>query len=163
MQEKTKNYVIGFSLGAAALSLLGIGYCSGEMRKMQKMIAGSSERIRELSHVDIDRHLVDQMMQKAVREQAGSVAREAADKVEHDLLADIRNRVKQAVSNQTNEIGKKVAKQITEEIADISHDEIMDNVIQEVTDKLVEKLSDDLDDEVGRVGKIYQEIAAALR
>ena len=52
---------------------------------------------------------------------------------------------------------------MSEEIEDISRDEIMDTVIQEVTDQLIEKLSSDLDNEVGKVGKIYQGIAAALR
>jgi len=163
MEERTKKWVVGISVGTAFLSLMGVVYCAEETHQMRDMIAGSTERIREMSHVDIDKRMVDQMVQKAVREQAGNAVRGAAEKVEHDMMADIRNRVKQAVQNQTNDIGKKVAKQVGDEIADISRDEIMDSVIQEVTDQLVEKLSDDLDNEVGRIGKIYTGIAAALR
>ncbi len=162
-ENKKRKYIVGFSIGAAVVSLFGIAVCADKMNTMQKMIAGSTERINQMTHVDLDKRMVDQMVQKAVREQSGSVVRDAASKVEHDMMADIRNRVKQAVQNQTNEISKKVSKKVAEEIADISRDEIMDTVIQEVTDKLVEKLSDDLDEEVGRVGKIYQGIAAALR
>lgn len=163
MTDNTKNILIGLGFGIAGLSLGGMVYSGLQVRSMKKMIAGSTERISQLSHVDIDKRLVDQMVQKAVRDQAGSAARFAADKVSHDVLADMRNRVKQAVNNQASEINKRVAMTIADEMEDISKDQIMEDVISATTEKLVDKLGDELDSEVGRIGKIYQGIAAALR
>ena len=164
MEKETKRKVIvGVSVGAAVLSLFGVACCLDETRQIKNIVAGSSERIREMSHVDIDKRMVDQMVRDSVKSQAGSVVRDAAQRVEHDTMADIRNRVKQAVQNQTERISKDVSAKLADEISGISRDDIIDEVVKEVTDKLVEKLSDDLDNEVGRIGKIFQGIAATLK
>lgn len=163
MKENTKNILIGAFAAIAGLSTLGVVYTSMQTRSMRKMIAGSTERIANLSHVDIDRRMVEQMIQKSVRDQAGAAAREAADKVQHDVAADLKNRVKQIIGNQTQEINRKVASTIADEMAEINRDDIVEEVISQTTEKLVDKLGDDLDNEVGRIGKIYKGIAAALQ
>ena len=163
MTDNTKNILIGLGFGIAGLSIMGMAYSGFQARSMKRMIAGSTERISQLSQVDIDHRLVDQMMQKAVREQAGVAARSAADKVQHDVMADMKNRVRQAVSNQASEINKRVAMTIADEMEDVSKDEIIEEVISATTEKLVDKLGEELDDEVGRIGKIYKGIAAALQ
>lgn len=163
MKENTKNILIGAFAAIAGLSTFGVVYTSMQTRNMRKMIAGSTERIANLSHVDIDRRMVEQMIQKSVRDQAGAAAREAADKVQHDVAADLKNRVKQIIGNQASEINRKVASTIADEMADINRDDIVEEVISQTTEKLVDKLGDDLDNEVGRIGKIYKGIAAALQ
>ena len=163
MSDNTKNILIGLGFGIAALSIGGMTYSCHQTRSMKRMIAGSAERIAQLSQVDIDRRLVDQMTQKAVRDQASYAARAAADKVSGEVLADMRNRVKQAINNQASSINKRVAEKIAEEMEDVSRDEIFEEVISATTEKLVDKLSDELDNEVGRIGKIYKGSAAALQ
>ena len=163
MTDNTKNILVGLSFGIAGLSLGGMVYSGLQARSMRKMITGSAERIAQMSQVDIDRRLVDQMVQKAVRDQAGSAARAAADRAANDVLADMRNRVKQAVANQTSEINKKVAMTIADEMENVCRDDIVEEVISQTTEHLVDKLGEDLDNEVGRIGKIYKGIAAALQ
>ena len=162
MTDNAKNFLIGLGFGIAGVSVLGVTYTSFQARAMKRMIAGSAERISQMSHVDIDRRLVDQLVQKSVREQAGSACRNAADSVRSEIMADMRNRIKQAVQNQTASINKQVAKTIADEMAEVNRDEIIENVISATTERLVEKLGDELDAEVGRIGKIYKGIAAAL-
>ena len=168
MDENKRNeekVTVGFwiCLGSSLLCLLGMGYSWTQVRNIRRMVAGSTERIREMSHVDIDRRMVDQMIQKAVREQAGIAARDAADKAGHDIMADMKNRVRQAVQNQTGELTKKVAQKMADEIYDIKREEIVDDVVSATTEKLVDKLGDELDNEVGKIGKVFTGIAAAMR
>ena len=163
MKDNTKNILIGLFAGIAGLSVLGVTYTSLQARAMKKMIAGSAERISQMSHVDIDKRLVDQLVQKSVREQAGTACRNAADSARNEIMADMRNRVKQAVQNQASSINKQVAKTIADEMAEVNKDEIIEEVISATTERLVDKLGDELDCEVGRIGKIYKGIAAALQ
>ena len=162
MKENIKNVLIGIGFGIAGISTVGLCYSVVQTANMKRMIAGSTERISQLSHVDIDQRLIDRMVQKSVKEQAGYATRMAAENIQRETLADIRNRVKQAVSNQTDTISKKVAANIVDQISESDKDEIIEQVIGATTDRLVEKLGDDLDSEVGKIGKIYQGIAAAL-
>lgn len=163
MKENTKDWVVGFSIGAAALSLFGIGFCVNRMNTMQEMLGASTEHIKSMSHVDIDKRMVDRLVEQSVKEQTSKVAQSAANRVVNDMANDIRNRVKQSVGNQTAKIHDKVSKALADEIAQMDKDEIIDDVVKATTDQLIEKLSDDLDNEVGRVGKIYKGIAAALQ
>lgn len=163
MEEKTKNIIVGVSIGTAILSLLGISYCADQMNAVKSMVGASTERIRNLSHVDIDRGMVDRMVEDSVRKQAGDAARAAAMKAKDEIMTDMRNRVKQAVNNQKGEIAKKVAAKFAEEISETDKNDIISDVIDATTDKLIEKLGDDLDSEVGRIGKIYKGIAAVMQ
>lgn len=143
-------------LASAAISAHGANAC-------KRMISDSTRRIGEMSHVDIDRSIVDQAVQKAVHEQAADAVRLAADKVQHDMSADIRNRVKQVVDNRKQDMVKQVSDKLATEMSKIDRDSIMDPVIEAVTEKLVDKLGDELDEEIGKIGAIYKGIAAAMR
>ena len=167
MKESTKrNLIIGFGvfgITTGVLGLTGVGICMRRTNTMKQIIAGSAERIKDLSHVDIDHRMVESMIQKSVREQAGTVARDAADKIRHEVESDLKNRVKQVIGNQTAEINKQVAKAVSDEMAKVNRDDIIEDVVAQTTEKLVDKLSEELDAEVGRIGKIYKGIAAALQ
>ena len=87
----------------------------------------------------------------------------AASAAEQRMRNDIANRVKQAVEKSMGRVNEYVAKQMAEEGEGITRDDIIDDVVEKTTEKLVEKLGDELDGEVGRIGKIYQGIIAALK
>lgn len=156
--------VLGWvGVGFGFLGLMGAAFCADELNKTRKMLGVATGKISEMSQVDIDKALVDDLVKKAVQTKAGEVVRNAAQSVKDDVTADIRNRVKQSVSGFAGEINKKVAKQIADEMSHVDRDEIVDEVIKRTTEKLVDKLGEDLDNEVGRIGKIYKGIAAALQ
>ena len=163
MKDSTKNIIVGLSIVATALSTAGAVYSAVENRSIRKMVSGSTERIKNLSTIDIDQKMVDMMVKKAVHDKSAQAVTTAADAIKHDMMADIKNRVKQAVSNQTSSLTEDVAKKFTDEIASISRDDIRSDVVTNVTEKLTEKLSNELDGEIGRVVKVAQGITAALR
>lgn len=163
MKETTKNFLIALGFGIAGVSVTGAVYMAVETHNMKKMLAGSAARISQMSHVDIDRSLVDRMVQKSVHDQASSVCRTAAERIQNDVTADLRNRVKQAVANQTASISKQVAKKIAEEMSETDKDDIVESVVEATTERLVEKLGDEIEDETSRLGKVVQGIVAAMR
>ena len=163
MEERSKNWVVGISLCVAGMSLAGVGVCIFQTREARRMIAGAAEHVRDLSHVDIDQKMVDRLVMSSVKEQAHDAAKTAADRAGKCILADMTNRVKQVVNSKATDINRQVAEKIAEEVSDLKRDDIIEDVVSATTEKLVEKLGDDLDSEVGRIGKIYQGIAEALR
>lgn len=163
MSDNLKNALMGVCI---ALGLTGIGCAivsANEASEARRLIGGAAERIGRLSHFDIDQRVVDQAMQDAIRKKSGEAVNRAAEAAEQRMRNDISNRVKQAVEKSAGKIGDRVAQKFASELKDIERDDIMEDVIEKTTEKLVEKLGNELDGEVGRIGKIYQGIAAAMK
>lgn len=161
------NKLEKIGVGAAVVfGLWGFGCAIGslhEMQEIRRMLGIAEEHVRGISQVDIDQALVDKAVREAVKTSSAEAVNRAANKVREQMRADIANRVKQAVANQTGKLNQMVSDKIVSEMASVERDEIVKDVIEQTTEKLVEKLGDELDDEVGRIGKIYQGIAAVLK
>lgn len=157
------KWIVGGSLAVAGLSLVAAALSASEVLRSRKLIGDATERISQLSHVEIDQRLVDQAVRDSIRTQSHAAVERAAKSAENRMNGDISNRVKQAVEKCMSGINERVAKKIASEMTDVERDEIMDEVISKTTDALVEKLGDELDGEIGRIGKIYQGIAAAIK
>jgi hypothetical protein len=154
----------GICAAATITSVLCAGACLSELSASRKLLGDSTERIRNMSHVEIDQRVINDAVSKVVREKSGDAVRAAVTRVESATNADIQNRVRQAVEKQYGRIGSKVAKRIAEELeSDTVYSDIRDEVVSQAVDKLNEKLSDELDSEIGKIGKVYQGIAAVLK
>ena len=163
MKEKTKAIIIALTSTAIGVTgLTCLGYSIYQVRSMRRVLLGSAQKINELSHVDIDQAVVDNMVKKAVKEQATTVASKAATKACDIVTADMINRVKQLVSNKQGEIETQLATEILDMITKADKNEIVEDVTEKASEMLVEKLGDDLDAEVGRMGKIYKGIVAMV-
>ena len=163
MKETTKNIIIGTSLfGVTVLSLTGFGYSVSQMRAMRKAIINSTERIKDMAQVDIDQKMVDTLVRKAVCEQAGTVAKNAANRAANEFTADMKNRVKQFLNNRVVDIDGQIARHLTDNITGLDKQQILDDVTSQATDMLIEKLGNDLDGEVGKIGQVYKGLAAIM-
>lgn len=163
MKETTKNIIIGTSLfGVTVLSLTGFGYSVSQMRAMRKAVINSTERIKDMTQIDIDQKMVDTLVRKAVREQAGTVAQNAANRAANEFTADMKNRVKQFLNNRVVDIDGQIAKHLTDNITGLDKQQILEDVTSQATDMLVEKLGNDLDGEVGKIGQVYKGLAAIM-
>lgn len=163
MEQETKIMIV--TTGAIGLSIISAGCAVLSLlsaRDSRRAIRGSTERLSRMSHVDIDKAIVDKALSEAVRNKSGEAVREAAARAENRMRADIGNRVHQAVSESMKKINREVANRLTLELSDVERDDIIRDVISQTTDALVEKLEENLDEEVGKIGKIYQGIAAAI-
>lgn len=158
-----KDWIVGGCLLAVTgLSVFGIAYSCNQTRAMRCAVLGSAEKIKDLTHIDIDQDMVDHLVQKSVKEQASSVAHEAANKIRTEYANDLRNRVGQCLKLKSSDIEKQVAKEIRDQISGMDKNDIISDVVDRTTELLADKLSEDLDAEVGRIGKIYKGIAAMV-
>lgn len=161
--ETVMAIIAGVGVVSGIVGMCVADKCYNEVTECRKILGDSEKRIREMSHVDIDQHIVNETMRKVVKEKAGEAVNSARRMIENDMSADLRNRVKQVVGNKSDEINRKVAEQLAKEMAEVDKDEITSQVIEATTEKLIDKLSDDLDKEVGKIGKVYKGIAAIMQ
>ena len=156
--------MFGVCVGSTLLATFCAIACADRLNSIKKIVGESTERIQSMSHVEVDQQIINNAVSKVVREKSGDAVKAAVQRVESATNADIQNRVRQAVEKQYSRIGDKVAKRIAEEISDkYSRQDIIDKVVSQTVDELTEKLGDELDEEIGRIGKVYQGIAAALK
>lgn len=151
--------------GMVGLGLLSFGcaaFSANEANASRKMIQGATDRISRMSRIDIDQGIVDKAVGDAIYRKSAEAVNRAAKSAENRMMNDIQNRVRQAIEKSAGNINERVARKIAQEMASVERDEIMNEVIKKTTEALVEKLGDELDGEVGRIGKIYQGIAAAI-
>jgi hypothetical protein len=154
----------GICTASAVVSIVFAACSARDVADTKKILGESVDRIRNMSRIDIDQRVINDAVSKVVREKSGDAVRAAVNRVETAANADIQNRVRQAVEKQYGRIGDKVAKRIAEEISDkYSRQDIIDEVVSQTVDKLTEKIGDELDSEIGKIGKVYQGIAAALK
>lgn len=161
--ETVMAIIAGAGVVSGIIGMCVADKCYNEVAECRKLLGDSEKRIRELSSVDIDQHIVNETMRKVVKEKAGEAVNSARRMIENDMSADLRNRVKQVIGNKSDEINRKVAEQLAKEMAEVDKDEITSQVIEATTEKLIDKLSDDLDKEVGKIGKVYKGIAAIMQ
>ena len=163
MTENMTKALAWVGFGVGVMGIAAAAYSMDQANACKRMISDSQKRISELTNVDVDQYIVNEAVRKAVREQASEAVGHARRQIEKDMSADLRNRIKQAVGNKTEEINKQVADQLAKEMDAVDKDEIISQVMDATTDKLIDKLGDDLDHEVGKIGKIYKGIAAVLQ
>lgn len=163
MKEKTKAIIIASAGTVVGVTgLICLGYSVHQVRSMRRVLLGSAEKIAELSHVDIDQTIVNNMVKKAVQEQASAAAAKAANKAVDVCGADMINRVKQILQNKKIDIETQLSDEILKQISQTDKDDIIDDVTEKASEMLVEKLGEDLNAEIGRMGKIYKGIAAIV-
>lgn len=164
MSEKTIGFFVGIS--GIIIGAIGAGCAAHAMNqadKCRRIIDESGRRIRDLSQVEIDRHIVDRLVRESVTEQAKKAVHSARKNIEDEMTADLRNKVRDIIGDKTKEINDKVAEQLAKQMAQTDTDDIIRDVTSATTEKLIDKLSDDLDNEVGKIGKIYKGIAAMMQ
>ena len=165
MDNRVKIWLaFGFCAVSAVTAAVLAEKSASELEEVRKLIGESTERIQSMSHVEVDQQIINNAVSKVVREKSSDAVRAAVQRVESATNADIQNRVRQAVEKQYGRIGDKVAKRIAREIeSDSAYNDMRSEVINSAVEKLTEKLGDELDEEIGRIGKVYQGIAAALK
>jgi len=162
MDNRVKiGLAFGFCTVSAVTAIAFAEKSSRELEEVRKLIGDSTDRIRNMSHVEVDQQIINDAVSKVVREKSSDAVKAAVQRVESATNADIKNRVRQAVEKQYGRIGDKVAKRIAE--SDTAYNDMRTEIINSAVEKLTDKLGDELDSEIGRIGKVYQGIAAALK
>ena len=160
MEKSTVVAITGASLGVIGLTCLG--YSMSQIHSMRTILLGSAKRINELSHVDIDQEMVNNMVKRSVKDQASTVAEKAATVVAKSCTNDMTNRIKSLLGNKKMDIEKMLSDEVLKQISETDKHEIVEKVTAKASEMLAERLSNDLDSNVGRMGKIYSGLMAMM-
>lgn len=161
-ENKRLKFWLGASIVSTIVAVIGCCYCHDQMTECKELVSGAVGRLKDVSNIDVDKHLVDRAVNTAAREAANKAVEQASKGVFAESKQEIRNRVKQAVEAATSKLNDAVAAKMAAEVEEIDKDEIIKTVVASTTETLTEKLEEDIGDEMTKVGEIYKNIVEAL-